>query len=86
MKNQLTGLIIAAGLSGRMDSFKPLLEINRKSFIQIIAEKLLFVCNEVIIVTGFNSAKIIDELRKKYLSDKCRVVFNKDLRKECFHR
>jgi molybdenum cofactor cytidylyltransferase len=83
-KNQLTGLIIAAGLSGRMNSFKPLLEINGKSFIQIITEKLLSFCNEVIIVTGFNSAKIIDELGGKNLSDKCRVVFNKDYEKGMF--
>lgn len=77
MKSErVAGLIIAAGFSGRMDSFKPLLEINGKSFLQIIVEKVLTVCDEVIVVSGFNSDKISSELKRNNLIDKCKVVYN----------
>lgn len=78
IKNNLTGLVISAGLSGRMNSFKPLLELNGKSFLQIILEKLFLVCNEVVIVTGFNSTKIHEELEKKHLKNNCKLVHNEN--------
>ncbi|MDZ7765978.1 MAG: nucleotidyltransferase family protein [Melioribacteraceae bacterium] len=54
MSNKLTGIILSAGLSGRMKAFKPLLKLpNGKTFIQSIVEKLSGVCDEIIVVTGF---------------------------------
>lgn len=86
MKSErVTALLVAAGLSGRMNSFKPLLEINGKSFLQLITEKLLIICDEVIIVTGFKHNEIVDELKRKNLIDnKCKIVYNENYKNGMF--
>lgn len=54
----INGLLISAGLSGRMEQFKPLMLYKGKSFVVTIVEKLLTVCERVVIVTGFQKDKI----------------------------
>lgn len=54
----INGLLISAGLSGRMGQFKPLMLYKSKSFVVTIVEKLLTVCERVVVVTGFQREKI----------------------------
>jgi len=80
-KNRVYGLILSAGLSGRMVKFKPLLEYNGKSFVLNITEKLCKVCNKVVIVTGYNSELIQNHIKENLSPDKLerlRFVFNED--------
>ncbi len=72
---KISGLILAAGLSGRMNSFKPLLKINEKTLIEVITEKLLLICNEVIIVTGYNNNLVEKSIGK---SDRVKFVYNEN--------
>lgn len=77
MLSSITGIILCAGLSGRMDSFKPLLKLNNgRTFIQSIVEKLTQVCNEVVIVTGFKSNEIEENLYTNEQKEKLKFVFN----------
>jgi molybdenum cofactor cytidylyltransferase len=78
---KISGLIIAAGLSGRMNSFKPLLKIKNQPIIQIIVDKLLRVCDDITVVTGFKSNEIENEIIK---SDRIKFVFNEDYEKGMF--
>ncbi|MCZ7603318.1 MAG: NTP transferase domain-containing protein [Melioribacteraceae bacterium] len=79
MHHSITGIILTAGLSGRMNSFKPLLKLNDgKTFIQNIAGKLIQVCDEVIIVTGFKSNEIEENLNSIKQKEKLRFVFNEN--------
>lgn len=66
---KITGLVIAAGFSSRMQDFKPLMEFNGNSFLAVISEKLLRVCEDIIVVTGFNEPEIVAEI-EKFLSKK----------------
>lgn len=78
---RVSGLILAAGLSGRMNSFKPLLKIKNQTIIQVIVDKLLNVCDDVIIVTGFKSDEIKSVIEK---SDRIKFVFNEEYEKGMF--
>lgn len=62
--NGIYGIILSAGLSGRMGKFKPLLKYDGKSFVQNITEKLCTVCDRVIIVKGFNAEQIELEIKE----------------------
>jgi len=84
-KFHITGIVLSAGLSGRMNSFKPLLKLkNGKTFIHNIVDKLLQVCDEVIIVTGFKSNEIKENLNAIEQKEKIRFVFNKDYKSGMF--
>lgn len=85
MHHSITGIILTAGLSGRMNSFKPLLKLNDgKTFIQNIAGKLIQVCDEVIIVTGFKSNEIEENLNSIKQKEKLRFVFNENYQSGMF--
>ena len=85
MHHSITGIILTAGLSGRMNSFKPLLKLNNgKTFIQNIAGKLIQVCDEVIIVTGFKCEDIENNLDAIEKHDKLRFVFNENYQSGMF--
>ncbi|RJP61940.1 MAG: hypothetical protein C4543_02740 [Ignavibacteriales bacterium] len=84
-KLHITGIILTAGHSGRMNSFKPLLKLNDgKTFIQNIAGKLIQVCDEVIIVTGFKSNEIEENLNSIKQKEKLRFVFNENYQSGMF--
>lgn len=85
MHHSITGIILTAGLSGRMNSFKPLLKLNDgKTFIQNIAGKLIQVCDEVIIVTGFKSNEIEENLNSIKQKEKLRFVYNENYQSGMF--
>jgi molybdopterin-guanine dinucleotide biosynthesis protein A len=48
----LTGLVLAGGASQRMGRDKALLELDGRSLIQIVVERMAQVCSEVLIVSG----------------------------------
>ncbi|HOI28807.1 MAG TPA: nucleotidyltransferase family protein [Melioribacteraceae bacterium] len=78
---KISGLILAAGLSGRMNSFKPVMKINGKSFVGIVAENLLRVCDNLIVVTGYQSEQVENALEK---SDRIRFVYNQNYEEGMF--
>lgn len=77
-RQNITGLIITAGLSSRMGKFKPLLNYKGKSFLQNIVEKLDNICDEIIVVTGHNSDKIKSHLEASKTSASYRLVHNQN--------
>ena len=64
MQRKIYGIILSAGLSGRMKMFKPLVSYKGKTFLFNIITKLENICDEIIIVTGFNS----DELKTETIN------------------
>ncbi len=77
-KIKISGLVISAGLSSRMGSFKPLLHYKNKSFMMNILSKLDFVCDEIIVVTGHNRELIETELRTFPTINRIKTVVNKN--------
>ena len=71
----INGLLISAGLSGRMGQFKPLMLYKDKSFVVTIVEKLLTVCERVVVVTGLKSNEVISVCRSQF-ADRVGCVFN----------
>jgi molybdenum cofactor cytidylyltransferase len=58
----MDGIIVAAGLSSRMGNFKPLLKYNGKTFLENIISNLDLICDKIVIVTGYNSEKINENI------------------------
>lgn len=71
----INGLLISAGLSGRMGQFKPLMLYKDKSFVVTIIEKLFTVCESVIVVTGFKSDEVKSVCSLQF-ADRVECVFN----------
>ncbi len=88
MMPKIFGLILAAGYSSRMGDFKPLVHYNQKSFIEHIINKLASVCDEMLIVTGFNAYTLEDSVKVIYLEKptlkKIDFIQNKDFAKGMF--
>ncbi|HET53744.1 MAG TPA: hypothetical protein ENN33_00840 [Ignavibacteria bacterium] len=83
--SHLTGIILSAGLSGRMNAFKPLLKLdNGKTFIQTIVEKLSNVCDEIVVVTGLNKNEIEESLTSAEQIKKVKFVFNENYKSGMF--
>ncbi len=82
----ITALIISAGLSKRMGKFKPLLNYNGDSFLKIITGKVLSVCNEVIIITGYNSQLIRNHIDgwNNNLKSKIKLIHNAEYERGMF--
>ncbi len=80
-KPKIYGLILSAGLSGRMERFKPLLSYKGKSFIQNIALKLNSVCDKIIIVTGYNANEVEEDINQLNINSKIEFVFNSNYEK-----
>jgi len=80
MKNKITGLISAAGLSYRMGNFKPLLNYNGKSFLKNVVDKLIPICDNLIIITGHNANLIDNEVQSFQNKDKIKTIFNKNFK------
>ncbi len=66
MKSKITGILISSGFSGRMHAFKPLLQFEGASFVTGIALKMSLVCDEVIVVVGFNHKLIEEDFQKTF--------------------
>jgi len=80
MENQkkICGLIISAGLSGRMKKFKPLLDYKGKSFIQNIVLKLNSACKQIVIVTGYKDDDVKRNIEQLHYKASYELVFNPD--------
>jgi len=83
-EKRIYGLVLSAGLSGRMGKFKPLLTYKGKSFIQDIAFKLSTVCDKVIIVTGFKPDEVQSSMKQLKVSSEIKFVFNSEYEKGMF--
>jgi len=79
----VNGLLISAGLSGRMGQFKPLMLYEDKSFVVTIVEKLLKVCEKVVVITGFQKEKIESIINSRF-SIHVECVFNPNYEKGMF--
>lgn len=83
---KINGLILSAGLSGRMNSFKPILQLNNKPLVVLISEKLLKVCDEIFIVTGFKR-EMIEETVSAFLAtelERIKFVHNNNFHEGMF--
>jgi len=82
----MDGIIITAGLSSRMGKFKPLLKYNGLTFLENIISKLDLICSKIIVVTGHNSDKIIENisLLSNDIKSKIKIVNNKNYEKGMF--
>lgn len=90
-KLEINAIILSAGLSGRMKVFKPLADYKGKTFLNNIIIKLDKICNEINIVTGFNSVELktetIKSLKKENQSEvvnKIKFVFNESFQNGMF--
>ncbi len=79
----INGLLISAGLSGRMEQFKPLMLYEDKSFVVTIVEKLLTVCEKVVVVTGFKSDEVKSVCSLQF-ADRVECVFNPNYKQGMF--
>ena len=77
MQKKIHTIIISAGLSGRMKMFKPLANYKSKTFINNIITKLTTICEEIIIVSGFNSDELETETKKSLKDENQFEVINK---------
>jgi molybdenum cofactor cytidylyltransferase len=85
MRHNITGIILSAGLSGRMNAFKPLLRLsNGKTFIYNIVDKLSPICDEIVVVTGFKSNEIEENLNSIEQKAKLKFVFNENYKSGMF--
>jgi molybdenum cofactor cytidylyltransferase len=75
---QIYGLILSAGLSQRMEKFKPLLNYKGKSFIQNIVLRLDCVCDKIINVTGYKANEVEKNVNQLSIHSKIEFVFNPD--------
>lgn len=83
-RNKIFAILLAAGLSGRMKKFKPLLMYKGKSFVQSIVLKLSSICERIIIVTGYNTKDVEENVNRLNLQPQIDFVFNPDYEKEMF--
>jgi len=74
-KTKIHSLILSAGLSGRMNKFKPLANYFGKTFIHNIILKLNPFSEKIFVVTGFNSEKLKEEVDKTFIGEK--EIFSK---------
>lgn len=75
IKKEINGLLISAGLSGRMGAFKPLMQFNGETFVNCVTQKLLRICDHVIVVTGFQREKV-ESVCRLQSTEKIVCVFN----------
>lgn len=84
--NNVSCVILAAGMSTRMKSFKPLLKFNNLTFIENIIHKTLPIVDEVIVVTGFKQNEIMDLFNvKNDKPNKINFVYNQDYQAPMFN-
>jgi len=62
IQNKVTGLLLSAGLSQRMGMLKPLIKLNNIPFLAHILVKLSSLCQQIVVVTGHQSALIENEI------------------------
>lgn len=87
VKHSISGLLLCAGLSGRMGTSKVLMIHNGLPFAVLIIKKLLLVCKEVIVVVGHESEKVESGITN-YLeadeSSKVKFILNEEYKDGMF--
>jgi len=90
-RSKIYGIILSAGLSGRMKMFKPLANYKGKTFLNNIITKLEKICDEIIIVTGFKSDELKTAIIKSLENEnqfevitKLKFTFNKSFQNGMF--
>lgn len=77
MKNN--GIILAAGLSSRMQAFKPLLKLKDKTVIEYSIDSMLHAdVNQIIVVLGYRAKEVEAQLRNKYDSSRLLFAYNQN--------
>ena len=75
----LQGVVVAAGLSRRMQDFKPLMMIDGRPMIeQSIRSMLCAGVQRVVVVLGYRGEEIERVLRQSNFFDRIRVVYNRN--------
>ena len=71
---KINGIILAAGLSSRMEAFKPLLKLKGKTMIEHSVDSMFHAgVKQVIVVLGYRAEEVEALLRDQY--DRSRLVF-----------
>lgn len=77
---KITGLILAAGKSGRVGEPKAFLKLNDKTFITEIILKLSSFCHSIIVVFGFDGdmmkIKLLSDEKLKSIIEKIQIEIN----------
>ena len=83
----ISGLLLCAGLSGRMGKLKALMIYNGLPFAVVVVKKMLQVCSEVIIVVGHESEKVEEEVKNHIKKDelsRLKLIFNENYKNGMF--
>lgn len=74
----VNGIILAAGLSSRMQGFKPLMKIGRKTMIELVVDQMIQAgLNQIILVLGYRGEEIQQVLTScEQRSSKLSFVYN----------
>ncbi len=76
-KLKIGGVIPAAGLSGRMGNFKPLMMVEGKPVIlHCIDSALLAAVEPVVVVLGYRGHEVATLIRARYTTEEIRLVYN----------
>ncbi|WP_297418224.1 nucleotidyltransferase family protein [Clostridium sp.] len=71
----IDGIVLAAGLSSRMEKYKMSLKIGDKTVIERCIESMYDLCSDVIVVGGYNYSTIAELLRPY---EKVKLIFNEN--------
>ena len=77
-KRKINGIIINARKTGRMKMFKSLIGYSGNSFIRNITLKLNSICDKIIVVTGYQSYEVEENVNQLNLPSKIEFVHNSD--------
>ncbi len=75
INQNITGLLLCAGMSGRMGTTKALMVHNGLPLAVQITKKLLIVCKQVVVVLGQESDKVKNEIKKHFSNDEISKIF-----------
>lgn len=75
----LQGVVVAAGLSRRMQAFKPLLLIDGRTMVERSIHSMLCAgVRRVVVVLGYRGAEIEEVLRRSGFLERIHIVYNHD--------
>lgn len=78
VKQNICGLILAAGLSSRMNEFKPLMPLRKKTLIENAIDSVLSGgAGSVTVVIGYRGAELETLLRRRY-GELVQIVWNQE--------
>ncbi|AET69893.1 putative MobA-like protein [Desulfosporosinus orientis DSM 765] len=76
---KINGIILAAGLSSRMQAFKPLLKLQNKTVIESCIDSMLKAgAGQVILVLGYRAEEVEAYLADKYARSRLKLAYNQN--------